>query len=87
MSDIFISYASEDRESVEQIRLLEVKKASKNLDAEGRAAVDSATRAVVNKILHGPIVAIKDFARQQERDAERLEIIKSVFSNLNLDDE
>ena len=47
-----------------------------------RKAVDRATRAVVNKLLHGPMSSIKRAAHESENGAERLELIRSIFGNL-----
>ena len=75
------------RESVENMRQAEVNKVAKGLGDAERQAVDKATRAVVNKLLHGPMSSIKEFARQQEEGVERLELVRQVFSNFDLDED
>ena len=54
---------------------------SRSNDQE-KQAVEAATRAVTNKILHGPMTAIRDYATQAEQEAEALNVIKKLFVNL-----
>lgn len=75
------------RDGVEAIRQAEIKRASAGLSDTEIAAVDRVTRAIVNKLLHGPTTAIKDFADQQKEGSDRLQVIKSMFSNLESDHE
>jgi glutamyl-tRNA reductase len=70
------------REGIEQIRLAELEKLGKNLSQVERAAVDKTTRAIMNKLLHGPMEAIHQYARQAEQGAEGLELIREMFGNL-----
>jgi glutamyl-tRNA reductase len=44
------------------------------------------TRAVTNKILHGPITAIREYGKQAEQEAEALNVIKKLFLNLDIPD-
>ena len=65
------------RESVESLRQAEVEKFSKGLSQQEKEAVEAATRAVVNKLLHGPVRTIKEFARQD--DDEKIKVLRSAF--------
>ncbi len=68
------------RASVESMRQAEVEKFSGQLSAEQKQAVDAATRAVVNKLLHGPVTRIKDFAKSE--DGEKIEVIRTAFDSV-----
>lgn len=70
------------REAVEAVRAGEVERATRGMSAEQRAAVERATRAVVNKLMHGPMTSIKEYARHDEADA-RIQVIKDVFRHLH----
>lgn len=70
------------RQSVEQVRAEEVERATRNMTEEQRKAVDRATRAVVNKLLHGPTRHIKEAAKQPDENVSRLRVINDVFSSL-----
>lgn len=70
------------RHAVEATRAAEVDRATRGMTEAERQAVDRATRAVVNKLLHGPMTSIKDVARQQEKASERLGLIEKIFENL-----
>ena len=70
------------REGVEQARLLEIEKLATTLSSSERIAVEKATRAVVNKLMHGPMAAIHQYARRAEEGAEGLELIREMFGNL-----
>src|SRR5262249_23702269 len=54
------------RESVETMRQAEVERACEGLSDAERLAVDRATRAVVNKLLHGPMTHIKSIAKHED---------------------
>ena len=69
------------RDSVESIRRAEVEKATSGLSPAERAAVERATRAVVNKLLHGPTASIKELARDVE-SAERLEVVSEFVASI-----
>ena len=75
------------RDNMERIRRAEVARIGGKLSEKEREAVNIATRAVVNKLLHGPTTSIKDLAKKQGEDAEHLQIIADVFRNLHSDDE
>lgn len=70
------------RQGVEEVRIAEVGKVTARLSEAETLAVERATRAVVNKILHGPMAAIHQYARQAEEGAEGLEVIRDMFGNL-----
>jgi glutamyl-tRNA reductase len=74
------------RQAVEELRQSEVARASKDLSPTERAAVDRATRAVVNKLLHGPTQSIKEAARAGDDSEERLRLIREVFGRLSSGD-
>jgi glutamyl-tRNA reductase len=74
------------RAQVENFRQAEVARATKGLSDTEKQAVESATRAVTNKILHGPMTAIRDYATQAEQEAEALSVIKKLFVNLERPD-
>jgi glutamyl-tRNA reductase len=73
------------RESVERVRRAEVERVAAKLSEAEREAVDRATRAVVNKLLHGPTTSIKTIARQQEEGSDQLELIGSLFGGIDGD--
>ena len=70
------------REAVEAVRMGEVERATRGMTDAQREAVDRATRAVVNKLMHGPMTSIKEYARQEEAGSERLKVIEDIFRNL-----
>jgi len=75
------------RDGVEAARRIEVAKATAALSPREQEAVERATRAVVNKLMHGPTTSIKEIVRQRERSTERLDLIHRIFSHLSLDDD
>jgi glutamyl-tRNA reductase len=70
------------RETVEAIRRVEVEKATQGLGDSERAAVDRATRAVVNKLLHGPMTSIKEIVKDPHEGPARLAEIHDVVQRL-----
>lgn len=72
------------RSQVENYRQEEVERATKGLSEVEKQAVHRATRAVANKLLHGPMTTIRDYAKQAEEEAEALKVIQKIFSNLDL---
>lgn len=70
------------RQSVEQMRADEVNRVTRNMTEEQRTAVDRATRAVVNKLLHGPTQHIKEAAKTPDENVNRLRVINDVFQSL-----
>lgn len=74
------------REAVEAMRVVEVERATKALSDAERTAVERATRAVVNKLLHGPTQSIKEAARSGDSAEERLRVIREVFRTHREDD-
>jgi glutamyl-tRNA reductase len=69
------------RDSVEAIRRAEVAKAAAGLNEAERQAVDRATRAVVNKLLHGPTTSIKELAQKSEA-GDKLEAVWDFVARL-----
>ena len=66
------------RARVEELRVAEVERASKGMSADERAALDTATRSLVAKLLHEPTVRLKDEAGTAR--GERLaEAIRELF--------
>ncbi len=74
------------RETVEAIRKAEVDKATHGLSDKEREAVDRATRAVVNKLLHAPMTSIKEIARDPQEGAARLAEIQGIVRRLGESD-
>ncbi|MEO1481301.1 MAG: glutamyl-tRNA reductase [Myxococcota bacterium] len=70
------------RQSVEHLRSHEVDRVTRNMTDEQRQAVDRATRAVVNKLLHGPTQHIKEAVKAPDENANRLRVINDVFQSL-----
>ncbi len=70
------------REAVEAVRAGEVERVTRGMTSEQREAVERATRAVVNKLMHGPMTSIKEYARQNEGGSERIQVIREVFRHL-----
>ena len=73
------------KDAIEKIRQEEIEKYNAHLDKEGQETLNEATRAIVNKIMHGPMVSIKSYAKQAENGLERLEIVRDLFSHLDHD--
>jgi glutamyl-tRNA reductase len=48
------------------------------LDPRARLAVEEMSRSLMHKVLHGPLVALKDAAR--EGDVERMRSIRAAFT-------
>lgn len=72
------------KSQVEAFRQAEVERATKGLSDTEKQAVEVATRAVTNKILHGPMTAIREYGKQAEQEAEALNVIKKLFLNLDI---
>ncbi len=75
------------KKAVEEARLREVSKASSGLSEAEVEAVERATRAVTNKLLHGPVTAIKHYAQQADEGADALALVRSVFGHLLTDED
>lgn len=71
------------REAVEAVRAGEVERVTRGMTTEQREAVERATRAVVNKLMHGPMTSIKEYARHDEGEA-RIQVIRDVFRHLHI---
>jgi glutamyl-tRNA reductase len=67
---------AELRDRFEQIRMDEVDRHARHLGPEERDAVERATRGLMNKLLHGPTVHLRDGGNG---DVEALELIRRVF--------
>ena len=70
------------KDAIEKIRQDEIEKYAQLLDKKGQETLHEATRAIVNKIMHGPMVSIKSYAKQAENGLERLEVVRDLFSHL-----
>ncbi len=73
------------RDTVEALRASEVERASRGLSAAERQAVERATRAVCNKLLHGPTTSIRELAVAQAADPQaraHLEAIQRLVEEL-----
>ena len=70
------------RRSVEELRRSEVDRLCRDLSPQERQRIDRVTKAVVNKLLHGPTVSIKEYSREDDR--ERLQVVRDVFRNLKM---
>jgi glutamyl-tRNA reductase len=70
------------REAIEAVRAGEVDRVTRGMTPDQREAVERATRAVVNKLMHGPVTSIKAYARQNEGGTERIQVIQEVFRHL-----
>jgi len=66
------------REWAERVRTAEVDRLSRNLDDDGRADLDRATRALVNKLLHEPMVRMRDLVRGKDGQVY-LEAFQEIF--------
>jgi glutamyl-tRNA reductase len=69
------------QQSIESLRRQELARSGvrlANLDEEERQAVDDLTRGLVNKLLHGPLTALKAAAR--DGDVETLEAIRAALA-------
>jgi glutamyl-tRNA reductase len=71
------------REAIEVVRAGEVERVTRGMTTEQREAVEKATRAVVNKLMHGPVTSIKEYARHDEGEA-RIQVIRDVFRHLHV---
>lgn len=71
------------REAIEAVRAGEVDRVTRGMSTEQREAVERATRAVVNKLMHGPMTSIKEYARHDEGEA-RIQVIRDVFRHLHV---
>lgn len=70
------------RQSVEELRTHEVDRVTRNMSDDQRQAVDRATRAVINKLLHGPTQHIKEAARSADANDDRIKVINDVFQSM-----
>jgi glutamyl-tRNA reductase len=69
------------RKRAEEIRKAEIDKARSrlgSLSAEQEAALDAATSAIVNKLLHAPTVQIKEMARNGH-SPEQVSLIRKLL--------
>jgi glutamyl-tRNA reductase len=66
------------KEWAEQIRSTEARKLAKGLDAADAAEVERATRALVNKLLHRPMVQMRELVRGKDGQVY-LEAFQEIF--------
>jgi len=71
------------REAIDKIRTEELAKHQDKLTPETQETLNEVTRAIVNKIMHGPMLSIKSYAKQAEDGLERLEIVRDLFRHLD----
>jgi len=67
---------AELRAHYERIRQEEVERHAKQLSPQEREAVDRATRGLLNKLLHGPTVLLRNGG---SGEVEALELIRRIF--------
>ena len=72
------------RDRAEEIRRVELERALRSLpaasDAE-RAVLEAMSAAIVNKLLHGPLVALKELAREEAAAVEEAaEMVRRMFA-------
>ncbi len=72
------------RDKAERIRQAEVERALHSLpdaDEASRAVLDAMSNAIVNKLLHGPLVALKELAREEAAVVEEAaEMVRRLFA-------
>ena len=67
------------RAKTESARLRELERAASGLSDAERAAVDEATRRVVQKLLHAPTLAAKSLDADRPDHAERVALFRQIF--------
>lgn len=67
------------RERFEQIRAEEVRRHERDFDGAARERLDALTQGLVNKLLHGPTVRIKQFDLDSEDGLVRLDTVRDLF--------
>ncbi len=72
-------FIAELRRSVDALRQQEVERVTNGLSDKERAAVEQATRAVVNKILHAPTMVLKNAANDPAQVQNKLQAVREVF--------
>ena len=70
---------AEMREKADLMRQAEIQKISEGLSAEELQRLEQVTRAVMNKLLHGPTMAMKEYARQTEEGIEGLTKLSKFY--------
>ena len=63
---------AEMRGQADAMRRAEIDKIAEGLSAEELERLDKVTRSVMNKLLHGPTMAMKEYARQTEEGIDGL---------------
>jgi len=68
------------RRDVESLRLAELRRVSASVDADTLAHVDAATKALLNKLLHGPMTELRESAGSARGDrlAEALQALFDI---------
>ena len=67
------------RGQAEAMRRAEIEKIAEGLSAEEIERLDRVTRAVMNKLLHGPTMAMKEYARQTEEGIDGLTKMSKLY--------
>jgi len=67
------------RGQADSMRRAEIEKVSEGLSAEELERLDRVTRAVMNKLLHGPTMAMKEYARQTEEGIDGLTKMSKLY--------
>lgn len=70
---------AEMRGQADSMRRAEIEKVSEGLSAEELERLDRVTRAVMNKLLHGPTMAMKEYARQTEEGIDGLTKMSKLY--------
>jgi glutamyl-tRNA reductase len=63
----------------ESLRDQEIERHASSLSAEQRSAVETVTRALLNKLLHHPTVLLRDATAQGEAGLRRIETVRELF--------
>lgn len=67
------------RGQADAMRLAEIEKVAEGLSPAELERLDRVTRAVMNKLLHGPTVAMKEYARQTEEGIDGLTTLSKLY--------
>jgi len=80
------SVIAEIRRATDTLRMDEVEQAKHDLGEQAAQAVDVATRALINKLLHGPVTTLKRLARQGTPEAgDKIALIREMFRHIQGD--
>ena len=67
------------RESIEEIRIEQIRRYGHQFTEEDREQLDLFTRALVRKILHNPITRIRSYGNDPRQGADRLDAVRDLF--------